>query len=54
MSTEHQKYEVTDQVKYRKRSSKIECTDRNYRFQDNADDAHKEVKMYCDSNQSPT
>ena len=49
-SKEHRKHGVTDQVKYRKRSSKRKCIDREYHVQDNADVAHKDVKMYCDTN----
>ena len=29
-------------------------TDREYRFQDNADVAHKYVKIYCNKNKFPT
>ena len=53
MSKEHRKYGVIDQVKYRKRASKRKYTDREYHVQDNADVAHKYVKMYCDTNQFP-
>ena len=54
MSKDDCKHRVIDQGKYRKRSSKIKCTDREYHVQDNADVAQKYVKMYCDTNQSPT
>ena len=37
--------------KKEKRSSKIKWTDIKYRVQDNADVSHKDVKMYCDTNQ---
>ena len=40
-----------DKVKYRKRASKIKWTDREYHVQYNADVAHKDVKMYCDTNE---
>ena len=33
--------------------SKIKWTDREYHVQDNADVAHKYVKIYCDTNQFP-
>ena len=36
-----------------KRASKIKWTDREYHVQDNDDVAHKEVKMYCDTNRFP-
>ena len=32
-------------------SSKIKWTDREYHVQDNDDVSHKDVKMYCDTNQ---
>ena len=53
MSKDYRKHGVIDQGKYRKISSKRKFTDREYRVQDNADVAHKDVKMYCDTNQSP-
>ena len=53
MSTEHRKCGVIDQGKYRKRVSKRKWTYREYHVQDNADVAHKYVKMYCDTNQFP-
>ena len=37
--------------KYIKRSSKIKSTDRKYHVQYNADVSHKDLKMYCDTNQ---
>ena len=40
LSMDHRKYGVIDQVKYRKRASKIKWTDREYHVQDNADVAH--------------
>ena len=49
----HCKHGVIDQVKYRKRAIKRKCTDRKYHVQDNADVAHKYVKMYYDTNQLP-
>ena len=53
MSREHLKHGVIDQVKYRKISSKIKWTDREYHVQNNYDVAYKEVKMYFDTNQFP-
>ena len=53
LSKEHRKHGVIDQGKYRKRASKIKCTDREYHVQDNYDVAHKYLKMYCDTNQLP-
>ena len=53
MSKEHRKHGVIGQGKYRKISSKIKWTDREYHVQDNTDVAHKDVKMYCDTNQLP-
>ena len=47
------KYGVIDQGKYRKISSKIKFTDRKYYVQDNPDVAHKEVKIYYNTNQLP-
>ena len=54
LSKEHRKRGVVDQVKYRKRAIKRKLTDRKYHVQDNADIAHKYVKIYCDTNQFPT
>ena len=53
MSKEHLKNGFIDQVKYKKRSSEIKWTDRQYHVQDNSYVAHKEVKMYCNKNQFP-
>ena len=50
ISKEHRKHGVIDQGKYRKRASKRKRTDREYHVQDNFDVAHKDVKMYCDTN----
>ena len=54
MSKDDYKHGVIDQGKYRKRSSKRKCTDRQYHVKDNADVAHKYVKIYCDKKQFPT
>ena len=51
---ENCKHGVIDQGKYRKISSKIKWTYRQYHVQDNADISHKDVKMYCDTNKFPT
>ena len=53
LSKEHFKHRVIDQGKYRKRGSKRKFTEREYHAQDNADVSHKEVKIYCDTNQYP-
>ena len=53
MSKEHRKHGVIDQGKYRKRTSKRKCIDREYHVQDNVDVAHKYVRIYCDTNQFP-
>ena len=53
MSKEHRKHGFIDQFKYSKRYSKRKWTDREYHVQDNADVAHKFLKMYCDTNQFP-
>ena len=37
-----------------RRSSKRKWTEIEYHVQDNDDVAHKDVKMYCDTNQLPT
>ena len=47
------KHGVIDQIKYRKRASKIKWTDREYHGQDNDDFADKYVKMYFKTNQFP-
>ena len=51
MSKEHRKHGVIDQGKYRKRVSKIKWIYIQYHVQDNADVEHKDVKIYCDTNQ---
>ena len=48
------KHGLIDQGKYKKRSIKRKWIEREYHVQDNADIAHKDVKMYCDTNQFPT
>ena len=54
MYKDDRKNGVIDQGKCRKISSKRKWTDREYRVQDNSDVSHKDVKMYCDTNQLPT
>ena len=54
MSNGYRKHGVIYQVKYIKRSSKIKWRDREYHVQDSADVVHKDVKMYCDTNQFRT
>ena len=41
---DHRKYEVIDQVKYKKQASKINLTEIEYHVKYNADVAHKDVK----------
>ena len=53
MSMDDRKHGVIHQGKYRKSSSKRNWIDREYHVQDSADVAHKDVKMYCDTNQFP-
>ena len=53
MSKEHCKNRVIDQGKYIKRAIKRKWTDREYHFQDNYYVAHKDVKIYYDTNQFP-
>ena len=53
LSKEHRKHGVIDHGKYRKGASKIKWTNRKYCVQDNSDVAHKDVKMYFDTNQFP-
>ena len=54
MSMEHCKHGAIDQGKYRKIPSKRKWTHREYHVQDNADVAHKYVRIYCDTKQLPT
>ena len=53
MSKENIKHGFIDQGKHRKRSSKRKWIDRKYHFQDNSNFSHKDVKMYCDTNEFP-
>ena len=50
-SIDARKHGVIDQGKDRKISRKIKLTDREYHLQDSSDVAHKDVKIYCDTNQ---
>ena len=54
LSKDDRKHGFIDQGKDRKISSKRKWIDIQYNVQDNADVAHKDVKMYCDTNQLPT
>ena len=54
LSKEQRKNGVINQGKYSQISNKRKIRDREYHVQDNADIAHKDVKMYCDTNQFPT
>ena len=54
MSKENRKHQFIDQGKYIKTASKRKCTDREYHVQDSSDVSHKDVKIYCDTNQFPT
>ena len=50
ISNDDREHGIIDQGKDRKRSSKSKWTEREYHVQNNADVAHKDVKMYCDTN----
>ena len=39
--------------KYNKGFMERKCTDRQYHVQDNADVAHQDVRMYCNTNKFP-
>ena len=54
MSKDDHKHVFIDKGNFKKRSSKIKWTEREYPVPDNADVAHQDVKMYCDTNQFPT
>ena len=53
LSKEHEKHGVIDQGEYRKRASIRKWTHREYHVQYNTDVAHKDVRMYCYTNQFP-
>ena len=53
LTKEHPKNSVFDQVKNNKRFMEIKLTDRKYHLQYNADVAHQDMKMYCNTNQFP-
>ena len=42
-----------DQGKNNKLFMERKCTDRQYHVQDNADVAHQDVRIYCNTNQFP-
>ena len=48
LSKEHSKHGVIDQVRFRKRGSKREWTDREYHVQDNADVAQRDPIVRLD------
>ena len=54
LSKDDRKHGVIDQGKNRKISSKRKWTDIEYHIQDNADVAHKDVNIYCDTKQLPS
>ena len=53
MTKQYNKDGFIDKVKYKKRFIKRKQTDRQYHVQDNANFAHKYVRMYCNTNQFP-
>ena len=53
MSKEHRKHGFIDQVNIGNEPVKRKWKKIEYHVQDNADVAHKYVKMYCDNNQFP-
>ena len=50
LSKYHRKNGVIDQVKCKKRFMEIKWIYRQYHVQDNYDVAHKDVKIYCNTN----
>ena len=54
MSNASCKHGVIDQGKYKKQESKQKRKERKYHVQDNADVAHRYVKIVCDANQFPS
>ena len=48
---DHRKHGIIYQEKYRTIMLKRKWTYREYHFKDNADVAHEDMKMYCDTNQ---
>ena len=53
LTKEHRKNGVIYQGKDRKRFMERNRTESQYHVQDNADAAHKYVRMYCNKNQLP-
>ena len=51
LSMKHCKHGVIDQGKYRKVANKRKWKDREYHVQDNTDVAHKDMPIYCETNQ---
>ena len=54
MSNVAHKHGVIDQGNYKKLVSKQNCTGREYHDHNDADIAHKDVKMFCNTNQFPS
>ena len=54
MSKYYHKHGAVDQGKDSKRPSKRTWTDREYHYHNSADVSHKDLKMYCDTNQFPS
>ena len=53
LTKKHHKDGVIDQGKSKKIFMERKWTERQYNVQDNADVEHKDVKMYCNTNQFP-
>ena len=53
LKKEHHKNGVIDQGKYKKLFMERKWTYRRYHVQDNADFAHQDVSIYCNTNQLP-
>ena len=51
LSTAAQKHGVIYQGKYKKRPSKKNCTEREYHVKNDASVAHKDMKIFCNTNQ---
>ena len=54
LSTAARKHGVIDKCKYRKQASKRKWTEREYHVQNYADVVHKDVKIFCNTNQIPS
>ena len=53
LSNESHKHGIIDNGKDKKSSSKQKCTNREYHVKHNEDVKHKDVIMYCATNQFP-